>query len=65
MSETAECLYRHKKTNQVVRVTGHRKAVLAGRFTAVYQVVWPDGTREDVQSSTFHKQFVKEEPDGR
>lgn len=36
-------LYRHKKAGLVVRVTGYRPAVLAGRFCTVYQVVWPDG----------------------
>lgn len=45
----------------VVEVVGYAKATLAGRFTTVYEVVWPDGQRDAIQASTFHKQFVKEE----
>lgn len=60
MSASPTRRYRHKKTNLVVEVVGYAKATLAGRFTTVYEVVWPNGQRDAIQASTFHKQFEKE-----
>lgn len=44
----------------VVEVVGYARATIGGRFTTVYQVVWPDGRYEAVPADTFHKQFERE-----